>query len=62
MKTIKTFLLAMICISMAACMSNDDSYQAGFPMLATKYAYRYANNTSDTELWQLEHNPHQCWR
>lgn len=48
MKTIKTFLLAMICISMAACMSNDDSYQAGFPMLATKYAYRYANNTSDT--------------
>lgn len=49
MKTIKTILFAMICVwTMTACMSNDDSYQAGFPMLATKYSYRYANNTTDT--------------
>lgn len=61
MKTIKTLLsLVLGASAMMGCLNNTDNYQAGFPLLATKYTYRYANNTRDTLLimsygrWSLE--------
>ena len=49
MKAIKTLLLAFSgVIVMGSCMSDEGSYQAGFPVLQTKYAYRYANSFGDS--------------
>lgn len=49
MKTMKSFLgIAALTALMTSCLSNDDNYQAGFPQLAVKSNYFYANNDKDT--------------
>ncbi len=49
MKTLKTALTVVAGTLLAAsCLSEKESYRAGFNELAVKYSYRYANNSSDT--------------
>lgn len=49
MKTIRTLLLfAVVSLLATSCLKDKENYMAGFPVLGVKYAYRYANNTSDT--------------
>ncbi len=49
MKTMKIFFgIVATTLLMASCLTNDDSYRAGFQVVKPSSAYYYANNTSDS--------------
>ncbi len=50
MKSIKTLLCGgLVCLlATTSCLSDQENYRAGFPVIGARHAYVYANNLVDS--------------